>query len=130
LRRLEELSDMVKHTSLCGLGQSAPNPVLGSLRYFRDEYETKLKGNPSAVFEPVEEKPSSNSRPPAPGSRDSEILIDDQPVRLAKGQTLLEAAQSAGIHIPTLCHVDGLSDMAAKGNRNSAPPVSPWRKKE
>jgi bidirectional [NiFe] hydrogenase diaphorase subunit len=113
LRRLEELSDMVKHTSLCGLGQSAPNPVLGSLRYFRDEYETKLKGNPSAVFEPVEEKPSSNSRPPAPGSRDSEILIDDQPVRLAKGQTLLEAAQSAGIHIPTLCHVDGLSDMAA-----------------
>ena len=29
---------MVKHTSLCGLGQSAPNPVLSTLRYFRDEY--------------------------------------------------------------------------------------------
>jgi bidirectional [NiFe] hydrogenase diaphorase subunit len=38
LRRLEELSDMVKHTSLCGLGQSAPNPVFSTLRYFRDEY--------------------------------------------------------------------------------------------
>ncbi|WP_413200129.1 NADH-quinone oxidoreductase subunit NuoF [Nostoc piscinale] len=35
---LEELCDMVKHTSLCGLGQSAPNPVLSTLRYFRDEY--------------------------------------------------------------------------------------------
>ncbi len=40
---LEALCDMVKHTSLCGLGQSAPNPVLSTLRYFREEYETKLK---------------------------------------------------------------------------------------
>lgn len=38
LELLEELSDMVKHTSLCGLGQSAPNPVFSTLRYFRDEY--------------------------------------------------------------------------------------------
>jgi len=38
LEQLEELCDMVKHTSLCGLGQSAPNPVLSTLRYFRDEY--------------------------------------------------------------------------------------------
>ena len=37
--QLEGLCDMVKHTSLCGLGQSAPNPVLSTLRYFRDEYE-------------------------------------------------------------------------------------------
>jgi bidirectional [NiFe] hydrogenase diaphorase subunit len=41
---LEELCDMVKHTSLCGLGQSAPNPVLSTLRYFRDEYEAHLDG--------------------------------------------------------------------------------------
>ena len=33
--RLEALCDMVKHTSLCGLGQTAPNPVLSTLRYFR-----------------------------------------------------------------------------------------------
>ncbi len=38
LEQLEELCDMVKYTSLCGLGQSAPNPVFSTLRYFRDEY--------------------------------------------------------------------------------------------
>lgn len=38
LEQLEELCDLVKHTSLCGLGQTAPNPVLSTLRYFRDEY--------------------------------------------------------------------------------------------
>ena len=38
LANLEGLCDMVKHTSLCGLGQSAPNPVLSTLRYFRDEF--------------------------------------------------------------------------------------------
>ena len=39
LALLEELCDMVKHASLCGLGQSAPNPLLSTLRYFRHEYE-------------------------------------------------------------------------------------------
>ena len=38
LAMLEELCDLVRHTSLCGLGQSAPNPVNSTLRYFRDEY--------------------------------------------------------------------------------------------
>jgi len=38
LARLEELSDLLRATSLCGLGQTAPNPVLSTLRYFRDEY--------------------------------------------------------------------------------------------
>ena len=42
LALLEELCMMVKETSLCGLGQSAPNPVLSTLRYFRNEYETLL----------------------------------------------------------------------------------------
>ena len=42
LDQLEALCDMVKHTSLCGLGQSAPNPVLSTLRYFRDEYEALI----------------------------------------------------------------------------------------
>ena len=40
---LEELCMMVKQTSLCGLGQSAPNPVLSTLRFFRHEYDTLLK---------------------------------------------------------------------------------------
>ena len=38
LDRLERLAKVVKDTSLCGLGQTAPNPVLTTLRYFRDEY--------------------------------------------------------------------------------------------
>ena len=41
--RLEDLCDLVRSTSLCGLGQSAPNPVLTTLRYFRDEYEAHIK---------------------------------------------------------------------------------------
>ena len=42
LALLEELCEVVQATSLCGLGQTAPNPVLSTLRYFRDEYEQKL----------------------------------------------------------------------------------------
>lgn len=38
LRQLEALCGMVQRTSLCGLGQSAPNPVFSTLRFFRDEY--------------------------------------------------------------------------------------------
>ncbi len=39
---LQRLADVIKDTSLCGLGQSAPNPVLSGLRYFKDEYEEHL----------------------------------------------------------------------------------------
>lgn len=48
LLQLEALCDMVKHTSLCGLGQAAPNPVLSTLRYFRDDYAQKLRAAPLA----------------------------------------------------------------------------------
>lgn len=44
LERLEELALMVKRTSLCGLGNTAPNPILSTLRYFRDEYQAHLEG--------------------------------------------------------------------------------------
>ncbi len=43
LAKLEELCGMVKAMSLCGLGQNAPNPVLSTLRYFRDEYLTHIE---------------------------------------------------------------------------------------
>ncbi len=42
---LEELGDVIKETSLCALGGSAPNPVLSTIRYFRDEYEAHIKDN-------------------------------------------------------------------------------------
>jgi NADH-quinone oxidoreductase subunit F len=45
LTALEELSAMVRSASLCGLGKTAPNPVLSSLRFFRDEFEAHLHGH-------------------------------------------------------------------------------------
>ena len=41
--RMEELCYYIKDNALCGLGQTAPNPVLSTLRYFRDEYEAHVK---------------------------------------------------------------------------------------
>ncbi len=40
---LEKLANDIKRASLCGLGQTAPNPVLSTIRYFRDEYEAHIK---------------------------------------------------------------------------------------
>jgi len=42
---LQELGHEIKATSLCGLGQTAPNPVLSTIRYFRDEYEAHINEN-------------------------------------------------------------------------------------
>jgi ferredoxin len=43
LEKMEDLSKTIKSGSLCGLGQTAPNPVLTTLRYFRKEYESHVK---------------------------------------------------------------------------------------
>jgi bidirectional [NiFe] hydrogenase diaphorase subunit len=51
VKLLERLCDMVKSTSLCGLGQSAPNPVLTTLRYFGNEYDELLVSDDSASVE-------------------------------------------------------------------------------
>jgi bidirectional [NiFe] hydrogenase diaphorase subunit len=51
LDRLVELSRMVQDTSLCGLGQSAPNPVLSTLRHFPEEYQSLLQ--PDAFAKPA-----------------------------------------------------------------------------
>jgi bidirectional [NiFe] hydrogenase diaphorase subunit len=58
LAKLEELCDMVKNTSLCGLGQTAPNPTLSTLRFFRNEYEQLLQ--------PDKFGPRSNGEPKHP----------------------------------------------------------------
>jgi NAD-dependent dihydropyrimidine dehydrogenase PreA subunit len=42
LETLEKLAYNIKNSSLCGLGQTAPNPVLSTLRYFRHEYEAHI----------------------------------------------------------------------------------------
>jgi len=45
LTLLGELCTVVRETSLCGLGQSAPNPVSSTLQYFRDEYDALVGSN-------------------------------------------------------------------------------------
>jgi Na+-translocating ferredoxin:NAD+ oxidoreductase RNF subunit RnfB len=42
IMQLEKLSEVIKDTSLCGLGHSAPNPVLSTLKWFRNEYEAHI----------------------------------------------------------------------------------------
>ena len=55
LTRLEELANSIKESSLCGLGKSAPNPVLSTIRYFRREYEAHIleKRCPAKVCKPL-----------------------------------------------------------------------------
>ncbi|HVP78561.1 MAG TPA: NADH-ubiquinone oxidoreductase-F iron-sulfur binding region domain-containing protein [Thermodesulfobacteriota bacterium] len=55
LSLLEELAEVVADTSLCGLGKTAPNPVLSALRYFRPEFEAHIhqKRCPAAVCTPL-----------------------------------------------------------------------------
>ncbi|MGD0397737.1 MAG: NADH-ubiquinone oxidoreductase-F iron-sulfur binding region domain-containing protein [Syntrophobacteraceae bacterium] len=43
IERLEQMGAIIKNASLCGLGQTAPNPVLSTIRYFRDEYEEHIR---------------------------------------------------------------------------------------
>jgi bidirectional [NiFe] hydrogenase diaphorase subunit len=58
LSTLEELCDVVQNTSLCGLGQTAPNSILSTLRYFREEYlsHIQLKICPAGVCK-MQEQP-------------------------------------------------------------------------
>ena len=42
IEKLEKLAETIKKTSICGLGQTAPNPVLSTIHYFRDEYEAHI----------------------------------------------------------------------------------------
>lgn len=65
LDKLEELAQAVKAGSLCGLGQTAPNPVLTTLRYFRDEYEEHilLKHCRASVCEALVTAPCSHACP-------------------------------------------------------------------
>ena len=62
---LQELAESVKDGSLCGLGQTAPNPVLTSIRYFGDEYEEHIKRHhcPAAVCKGLVKAPCSHTCP-------------------------------------------------------------------
>ncbi|MDD5288830.1 MAG: NADH-ubiquinone oxidoreductase-F iron-sulfur binding region domain-containing protein [Dehalococcoidales bacterium] len=62
---LIELSEAIKVGSRCGLGQTAPNPVLTTIRYFREEYEQHIKNHhcPAAVCKGLVKAPCSHTCP-------------------------------------------------------------------
>jgi NADH-quinone oxidoreductase subunit F len=62
---LEDLAAIIKDSALCGLGQTAPNPVLSTLRYFRDEYEAHIydKRCPAAVCSALFKSPCQHACP-------------------------------------------------------------------
>ncbi|MGA8301030.1 MAG: NADH-ubiquinone oxidoreductase-F iron-sulfur binding region domain-containing protein, partial [Terriglobales bacterium] len=67
ITQLEELADLLKNTSLCGLGQSAPNPVLSTLRYFAEEYQAHVERHrcPAGVCKAEAEANSEDASEPA-----------------------------------------------------------------
>jgi len=62
---LIELGEEIKRSSLCGLGQTAPNPVLSTIRYFRDEYEAHIRDKrcPAGVCQDLVYSPCQNECP-------------------------------------------------------------------
>jgi NADH-quinone oxidoreductase subunit F len=63
--QLVELGERIKDAALCGLGQTAPNPVLSTLRFFRDEYEEHIKHKhcPAGVCQALFDAPCQNACP-------------------------------------------------------------------
>ena len=65
LELLEELAETIKQTAMCGLGQTAPNPVLSTLKYFRGEYESHIydKHCAAGVCAELQTSPCRNACP-------------------------------------------------------------------
>jgi NADH-quinone oxidoreductase subunit F len=65
IEKLQKLAESVRDSSLCGLGQTAPNPVISTIRYFRDEYESHLKEKycPSSSCSVIVKSPCQNTCP-------------------------------------------------------------------
>ena len=101
---MERLARMVQRTSLCGLGQGAPNPIFSTLRYFRDEYIAHIVDRtcPAGVCKMGVQAVTRCVV--------WTLKIDGADVAGADGETILSVALENGIDIPTMCHLDGLSD--------------------
>jgi len=117
LDRLTELCEVVGATSLCGLGQTAPNPVLSTLRYFKHEYLAHIEENDvrrgcaSSARRPriraagrcTYERRSECSHTDGRRGGDQRPGRPDHPRSGARTQR----------GIPTLCHLEGLSEVGA-----------------
>jgi NADH-quinone oxidoreductase subunit F len=62
---LQEMASIIKDASLCGLGQTAPNPVLSTIRYFRNEYEAHIRDKrcPAVVCSALFKSPCQHACP-------------------------------------------------------------------
>ncbi|MBT9167496.1 MAG: NADP-reducing hydrogenase subunit HndC [Syntrophomonadaceae bacterium] len=96
---LVELAEGIKSSALCGLGQTAPNPVLSTLRYFRHEYEAHIKDKhcPTSVCATLFTSPCQNT---CPANVDVPVYID-----LIKKRQFVEAymAVQAENPFPVIC---------------------------
>ncbi len=122
LALLESLCDMVRNTSLCGLGQSAPNPVHEHAALFPARVRSRICRGRSEASD---------------GGQVVTLEIDGHDVSARDDQSIIEVARENGVQIPKLCYVSGLSDIGrlpavpGGGRRNSpscwppAPPRSP-----
>lgn len=65
IETLEKWANIIRNTALCGLGQTAPNPVLSTLRYFRNEYEAHIRDKrcPAVVCSELFKSPCSHACP-------------------------------------------------------------------
>jgi hypothetical protein len=116
LDMLEKLCDMVMNTSLCGLGQTAPNPVLSTLRYFRHEYlDLLVDGSKDGRMR------NGRCRRACGGlimKRQSQariitLKIDGVDVAARENETILQLAQENGIFIPPCATWKACRNMAA-----------------
>ncbi len=118
---LIDLCDVVKNTSLCGLGMTAPNPVLSTLRYFKHEYLEHIdnKRCPTGVLRLLQQRQrrrnSGGHSMSAAVAMDVKTSSSTASTSAHADQTVLEVARENKIFIPTLCHLDGF--------RMSAPAV-------
>ncbi len=109
----EALAGTVARMSRCGLGQSAPNPILTTMRNFPELYEARLAPEPftplvtlhDALREAVEVqgREPTHERPDM-GGQTFQLTIDGTLIDAAEGQSVIEACDAAGIYIPRLCH--------------------------
>ena len=122
---LEELADLVKNTSLCGLGQTSPNPTMSTLRYFLDGVHGSRGGRSVSCRSVLHTSCQGGHCMKPPQYLRGEVRTDLNPVRILtfkiddrdvsarEDETILTVARQNGINIPTLCHLDGLSERGA-----------------
>jgi NADH-quinone oxidoreductase subunit F len=109
IEKLEELSTVIISSSLCGLGQTAPNPVLTTLRYFRDEYEAHIydKHCPSGVCKRLSAPPCQSVCPTGQDAasyvaligqgdleRAWEVIREDNPLPMTLGRVCPHPCES------------------------------------